>query len=215
MFSLKLLQFYGFLFSFSLPFKFWCSQNSIPHPFHFFSLYYPLNTDEPKIFTCNQDSCHDVWIHMFDHLLLTRHAPSHPVYCICYFCSLGPIPYSLNLMNTTHHSSWKSFTPRTFSDTSNALSCVLVSTNTPYIGLGDTPPSIFTYGWERSWMEKIQLHASEEKLCIFYKYHINYGRKGRVYCGPEGIWNTKMIQKQPNQARKQGRKQKHQDHKSY
>lgn len=169
------------------------------------SLDYPLNTDEPKILTCNQDSSHGAWTHMFDHLLLTGHASSCPGHRVCYACCLRPIPYSLNLLKTTHHSVWKSFTLRNFSDTSNALSCILLSTNTPYIALQDTPPSVYTYGWERSWMkEKIQFHASEEKLCILYNNYMSYEEKGGFDIDQKvSKTHKKMIHKQPNQASKQ------------
>ena len=139
--------FMNFYFLFYYPFKILVfSEFSSTSSSSLLSLDYPLNTDEPKILTCNQDSSHDVWTHMFDHLLLTGHASSCPGHRVCYSCCLGPIPYSLNLLNTTHHSVWKSFTLRNFSDTSNALSCILLSAYTPYLGLQDTPPSVYTYG---------------------------------------------------------------------
>lgn len=119
------------------------------------SLDYLLNTDEPKIFTCNQDSCHAAWTPMSDHLLLSGYAPSCPGHCVCYSCYLGPIPFSLNLLNTICHSGWKSLFLQ--------LKCTflfLVSTNTPYTGLGDTPPSVFT------WLREVLNEGEKSISCI-------------------------------------------------
>lgn len=92
---------------------------------------------------------------------------------------------SLNLLNTTCHSGWKSLFFQ--------LKCTflfLVLTNTPYIGLGDTPPSVFT------WLREVLNEGEKSISCIWRKtlhplqlLH-ELWRKGRVWCEPEGIWNT-------------------------
>lgn len=55
--------------------------------------------------------------------------------------------------------------------------------------------------------EKIQFHASEEKLCILYNYYMSYEEKGGFDIDQKGSkTHRKMIHKQPNQASKQGNK---------
>lgn len=149
-----------------------------------FNLAYPLNTNESKIFICNQRSSHEVWTRMFDHILHTRHAP--PCQDLCVYYSCYPWQYSfLSLPAEYCHLAWKSFTPRTFSGTSVVLSC---SQTCPIQDWGPLP-TLHIHTEPREVLSEGGYSTScKKKLCILYSYYMSYGEKRRVYYGLEGIW---------------------------
>lgn len=167
------------------------------------SLDYLLNTDEAKIFTCNQDSCHAAWTPMSDHLLLSGYAPSCPGHCACYSCYLSqPAEYYLSLrLEVTFLSAQMHF----------PVSCV--DQHSLYRVRGHPTFSVHMAERGLEWRRKVNFMHLKKNFAS--STIITWAMKKR-----KGLMWTRRYLKHTerwyrNSQRKQAMKQKHQDHKSY